>query len=811
MILKEDINLPKIEDGITVCFREAIDLFNSFAPESPIILAIALLAKDGDIEFFKETADDIEDKYPELVLYSYEGEDAVKYLDERSFPFKKSDDNSIFTKVGYRIKYDNSTNPILVEALCEMRKHYDDVDTSVGMSICGLLKLFGRNFYGRKIIESEKNVANFFRIYNNAYDRLCRNNQQTADYSGFIESLVDVSEVGDVYIPFANSLLLTYYDEPGPILSKDFISVREYLMDVLHPRYYGCCLYECPSAFSNMYVRSCDELFTDFNHGRDNMDFIFCDVPDNEFMANKIFHKMVECDYKEGYLFVRPHVLGDFRYSDFRRHLLESGRLAWVMSLPELKGTQRALLCFKTGEKHDAPVMIDAYSFHKLYADRELPEEEALVETAKFFHKVINGFDDTDVYKPLSKDEIPDDCVLNPKYYICPKPAIKGVFEYIKLSELISKSDIDYIDIDVPLGRYQFSTAPKNAFEHTLMSLSCDEDYEPIPIVCANVLLDYMDSVSNEHRYVYWTHADGEMDSSNAMVWDVNTQLISPEYLVWQLYRKDLFLQIASKESFSCDSALYDQTTGKVLDLLIPVPKGNDSMKLQKQLYEEARKLHFAMCYGDIMDLHYSGSDERDNISRSSVISSIFLTDDGCITFPEYNRHMPIKKSMFTSVYLFLLKKTEEGVDITDKDIHDYSYEITRIYHAISQKLNRYTDNIRWEEYKEIKEFLLSDDYRSKRSSFNKTIETILKPLTTQYKIYMIPKGNGKKRNIEIPAKLICESGNKRWDDLFSTPSHPNSYYPQVEELERWIRETDKAKKSGRELPDDVKRHISLF
>ena len=97
MILKEDINLPKIEDGITVCFREAIDLFNSFAPESPIILAIALLAKDGDIEFFKETADDIEDKYPELVLYSYEGEDAVKYLDERSFSFKKSDDNSIFT------------------------------------------------------------------------------------------------------------------------------------------------------------------------------------------------------------------------------------------------------------------------------------------------------------------------------------------------------------------------------------------------------------------------------------------------------------------------------------------------------------------------------------------------------------------------------------------------------------------------------------------------------------------------------------------------------------------------------------------
>lgn len=807
MILKEDINPPLTENEVTV---DLIDWFNIEAPNSPIILAILLFARDGHIKFFKETALHKEIEYPELLLYSYEGEEAVKYLDEHPYPFfpfpwEKPEDNSKYTRVGFCLTL--NVNPYLVDALIYMRKVYDDVDTDTGMSICRTLTLFDftifdnrkfdYTFFGERY-KSEDFVTNFPWIYTNAYERLCRNNQQTADFSGFFGILVDIPDCSYVYIPYANSILLSCCENHEFVsYTKDFTSMREYIMDILHPRYYRLTPWESMGPPS-MFVGSCNEFFSQSYY-----EYIICDVPDNEYMTRKIFDKMFELDYKEGYLFVQPHVLGDYKYSQDRRFLLESGRLAWVMSLPELKGTQRALLCFKTEEKYDAPIMIDAFSFHNLNADTELPEERAVVETAKFFREVMNGLNETEMYKPLCRDDIPDDYVLNPKYYICPKPTIEGQYEYVKLSELITRKDIDKIAVDVPYRRYQFSTAPKNAFEITSGSFYWDEACEMAPVVSANVLVDYMDSVSEKHRYIYWTDADEDLDSTNAILWDVNTQLINPEYLVWQLYRKELFLQIASKESFSCDSALYDQTTGMVLDLLIPVPKG--SIEIQKQLYEEARKQHIARYEDFRINL-----EKHNNDNRSSVVSSIFLTDEGIITFPEYECRIPIR-SMFTSVYLFLLKKVEGGLEIRDKDIHDYSYEITRIYHAISQKLNRYTDVIRGEEYKEIKEFLLSEDFRSKRSGFNRSIEKVLKPLTTQYKTYMIPKGNGKKRNIEIPAKLICESGNKRWDDLFSTPSHPNSYYPQVEELERWIRETDKAKKSGRELPDDVKRHISLF
>ena len=63
-------------------------------------------------------------------------------------------------------------------------------------------------------------------------------------------------------------------------------------------------------------------------------------------------------------------------------------------------------------------------------------------------------------------------------------------------------------------------------------------------------------------------------------------------------------------------------------------------------------------------------------------VSSLLLTKDGFIYLPEFKKTLNME-TMQRALYLFLLKKVEGNILLTNKNMMDYTYEISRIYHAL--------------------------------------------------------------------------------------------------------------------------------
>ena len=581
-----------------------------------------------------------------------------------------------------------------------------------------------------------------------------------------LRSISDMEFDTPIYVPFASKLLSTL-DEEFDNITIEYTDADEKSKDEANTKY-GKEEFGAEIIRPTRYCRVQEAWFDQKCY-----DHIVCELPDKKEAAAFLINQLIKATYQKAYLLVPPTFLGedDMHSIELRKKLFKSGRIAWIMSLPEVCGKKFGLICLSTNGNQES-LLIDAFSLYATHNFQAVDETYNLRELFYYLKRVVlKEVEQKDFCCYLKANKIDNRFILNPKYYICPLPYYEGIgsFEYVELKNVMSRMVVRRPTEYVPAPLFCKELASQSEYELPKLKNGLSEMEQ---LLCVNIhedcMLDFYSVDDNVHKTIYWRASKyGNLNCIHAHAYQVDTSVVYPEYLLHLLYRKDLFLQIPVIDDFDCLKRFYDSETNSIANILIPIPKGKNasSLEIQKGLYEEVRSQYLNR-FETIMVCNGSSIEEKQDYG----VSSLLLTKDGFIYLPEFKKTLNME-TMQRALYLFLLKKVEGNILLTNKNMMDYTYEISRIYHALKHSYIVYSkDTPDYDDYLKVGR-MLGEELSSKTSKMNRLIKQTLSKVTTQYDLYMIPQGSRLPRNITHRFELCCERNGLFPTDFFSTPS----------------------------------------
>lgn len=627
-------------------------------------------------------------------------------------------------------------------------------------------------------------------VYYSIYSRFFSSQKDAFEDFAFFMRKITCFEGENVYIPFASERLLS-------VIYDDIYYYGSVSADWCNHRAMAYCWYqksnypldeEVVEQFRpNMQYRDLSQWFDRAPYG-----VILCELPDNDYQAEYLVDKLLSVKYDRAYILVPASFLAGEENLALRKRLSESGRISEVLSLPDFGKGDYALI------RLDDNVMqvtrfIDVhgmYMFDKDEGKDEYENLEILIEALLCpFGLNTDGWEEQYIDFP-SPEFRNNGYILNPKYHIKHTLSYEGdgECEYVKLGDLISSYEgVTGCSGEMVL-RCNYNLAPDNEFvKPEFRKIASDDSTKVVDKDC--LVCCYDKSMGfNANRLFYW-HVDNayklsadKYDDTETFV--VDTDRVDPDYLIHQLYRKETYLQIRQRITFSGIYLGWLNLCSPLKDILIPLPKAKsrkESLAIQKQIYERKKKI-FSCLDDAVTDLPTKGEEK-------TSLSPIAIDKNRIITFVDYNTSFRLPTKMF-ALYVFLMRTSvdERGIriDITHKNIADYHYEIGRIYYAVKIKLNDYRKSLPdtfSEEYESNVKNIQDNAFSELINKTNKKIEEKLKGIVSDEIIekYQIPSGANKSRNVVFDAEITVDSGFPK--DFFSESNccYPNSHYSEEE------------------------------
>lgn len=630
----------------------------------------------------------------------------------------------------------------------------------------------------------------YYDVYENVRRRFIGSQEdEFNDFAFFMHDVTCREEGEDIYIPFASERMLS-------VIYYDFYHYGRVSADCCYLRALAYCWYQEPNFPLNeevvdqfrpqMLYRDQSQWFD-----KDRYGVILCELPDNGYLAEYLVDKLLSVKYDRAYILVPASFLAGKENLALRKRLSESGRLSEVLSLPDLGIGDYALISLDDNEMQ-VTTFIDAHGMYLMNKDLGKSQWENLDDLLEILKEWLPELDDwEEQYIHFPSPEFRNNgYILNPKYYIKHKLSYEGdgECEYVKLGDLISSYEgVTGCSGEMVL-RCNYNLAPDNEFvKPEFRKIASDDSTKVVDKDC--LVCCYDESMGfNANRLFYW-HVDNAYKLSadkyaNTAAFVVDTDRVDPDYLIHQLYRKEIYLQIRQRETFSGIYLGWLNLCSPLEDILIPLPKAKsrkESLAMQKQIYERKKKI-FA-CLDDAV------TDLPAKVEEKTGLSPIVIGKDRNIMFVDYNKKFRLETKMF-ALYVFLMRTSvdERGnrIDITHKNIADYHYEIGRVYYAVKRKLNDYRKSLPdtfSEEYESNVKNIQDNAFSELINKTNKKIEEKLKGIVSDEIIekYLIPSGANKSRNVVFDAEITVDSGFPK--DFFSESNccYPNSHYPEVE------------------------------
>lgn len=733
----------------------AIEKFMAVCPSCPIIIPLFSLACRQMLEIHNDPKDVVSAS----AIFCNSDKESVHFSSEVSIEEK----DLVRKFMSMSSLFNGDSGMELCKVLCKIHKS----EVRSNSKLCDLYKKIYNKFY---IFDDENEL-----------------------YSRFLYKIVKVNKVTNVYIPYANSRIIRIGGQHAADLTAEYEDIRTMAFE----------MYEDFMSFlrSGRICRSCSEWFD-----KDNYDIILCELPDNMYQVEFLIDKLLSVNYEWTYIVVPASFLGSDDYTELRKRLFNSGRLSGVDTIPDFNIGEYAVISLSCSPR-DVIVFSDIHGYYLVNKDETCSDLQNIEDIIDIF---TNSNPNPEVgdwrvdWRVNDKDKTGEfqtnGYILNPKYYINPKPQYEGTGkpDYKKLSDIlepilyhrhIACAEIDKDDI---ILKSSFNLAPANEYDDARFQRIADRyGYVTDKDCLLNYFVDAKGDYNN--KFIYWTSQKGvKLCVDNAAVYIVKTDIVDPNYLIHQLYRKETYLQVRQKSTIS-NLQFGMLTNYAYMELEIPIPSGADSLESQKKIFEW--KKNISLCKNK--DIAYSLEDAKEKKSYD-ILSPITIDRDG-IVFNDYKAHVKLETKQLC-YYIFLLRDFVDTkgnlVDVEYKDLSDYSLEIGKIYHTLKRKSNSYLDDtdivkysiINVKKLNDFKELLnnVKDDcsidkqfekLQSIVSKINDKIENELKVNGIKddiIKSYKIPNGKSASRNIKLNVDIHIDN-HLLPEDFFKTYNHPNS------------------------------------
>lgn len=614
------------------------------------------------------------------------------------------------------------------------------------------------------------------RIYLNLFGRICPNKAPSHYFNRLISCFVE----GDSYIVFASHSFYRDYEDieeqfhvglyPHDIY--EYWDEKIWAMDVFNPRYV--------IDLDLRPVQQCRDLDQWFSNPEGYMT-ILCQVPYNRYLVYPVIEKLLEAKFRKALLLVNAGFLSDFDPNTYnaRGLLTSSGKISWVMSLPGVADDNYALICLEA-KNCEQVTFVDGYSRYKLANFSNGNIEDNLKEFEDTCIEMIENQQVDSLSVQVGIGEVQSATTLNPAFFVNPLPEFEGdgEFDYIELGQFLEVEPmapdecLRFLEGKRPLltpsgfpqnefGKVRFNASinPDNSFGYKFMEGR------------RNVI--YYSRESGKDQFAIVEQSESFAVDFSCRPLTVYSRSIDIHYLLHQLYRKEIYLQVPLKGKYELDN--FEKRFEKIL---IPVPKGPDSLSRQQQIYETAKKVYLSH-----NDDPLSYDIRQDSITKSDKVSDISLDCENCtISFLDYNHTIELESQHF-AIYLFLLRPTADSKAIKDKtSLTDYKYELAKIYYAIKSKANRYSETPQSTAFSKVFDSMdnILCQFSQKVSKINRQLKEELQPLTSQASTYCIPSGQGVNRRIRIDAgkHIVVSRGFPA--NFLDKPMRTDEYYHET-------------------------------
>lgn len=619
--------------------------------------------------------------------------------------------------------------------------------------------------------------AELGKLYQNLFNKICPNKAP----SHYFNRLVSLLVKGSAYVVFASQSFYPDRNEGkyglfhvgmDPHNIYEYWNEKIWAMETFNPRFLGL------GPRPTLMCRDLDQWFSNPK----GYETILCQVPYNRYLVYPVIEKLLEAKFEKALLLVNAGFLSDFDPNTYnaRGLLTSSGKISWVMSLPGVADDNYALICLEP-KNCEQVTFVDGYSRYKLanYSNDNI--EDNLDEFKDTCIEMIENPQVDSLSVKVSLGEVQFAKTLNPAFFVNPLPEYEGEgeYDYIELGQVLGNGRDPFGVIGlISEGRRPLLTPsgfPQNEFGEVRFNASITPDD----------ITEYVTEYEGRRNVIYYSRVFGkdqfaivEQSESFAVVFScqplpVNSRSIDIHYLLHQLYRKEIYLQVPLKGKYELDN--FEKRFEKIL---IPVPKGPDRLARQRKIYETAKKVYLSH-----NDDPLSYDIRQDSITKSDKVSDISLDCENCtISFLDYNHTIELESQHF-AIYLFLLRPTADRMAIKDKtSLTDYKYELAKIYYALKSKANRYSETPQSTAF--FKVFFSMDDilsrFSQKVSKINKILQEELQPLTSQDNSYCIPSGPGVNRRIRIDAgkHIVVSRGFPA--DFLDKPMRTDEYYHET-------------------------------
>lgn len=613
-------------------------------------------------------------------------------------------------------------------------------------------------------------------LYQNLFNKICPNKAPSHYFNRLVSLLVE----GSAYVVFASQSFYPdrYEGEHGLFhVGMDPHNIYEYwnekiwAMETFNPRFVGL------GPRPTLMCRDLDQWFSN----PEGYETILCQVPYNRYLVYPVIEKLLEAKFGKALLLVNAGFLSDFDPNTYnaRGLLTSSGKISWVMSLPGVADDNYALICLEP-KNCEQVTFVDGYSRYKLanYSNDNI--EDNLDEFEDTCIEMIENPQVDSLSVQVSFGEVKSATTLNPAFFVNPLPEYEGEgeYDYIELGQVLGNGRHPSGVIgSTSGGRRPLLTSsgfPQNEFGKVRFnaSITPDDSFE-YKFMEGRRNVIYYSRESGKEQFAIVEQAESFAVDFSCLPLTVYSRSIDIHYLLHQLYRKEIYLQVPLEDKYEMDN--FEKRFEKIV---IPVPKGPDSLARQQQIYETAKKVYLSH-----NDDPLSYDIRQDLITLSDKVSDISLDCENCtISFLDYNHTIELESQHF-AIYLFLLRPTADRKAIKDKSsLTDYKYELAKIYYALKSKANRYSETPQSTAFSKVFDSMdnILCQFSQKVSKINRQLKKELQPLTSQGSTYCIPSGPGVNRRIRIEAgkHIVVSRGFPA--NFLDKPMRTDEYYHET-------------------------------